>query len=432
MMVLYRAVVMTVLMCAVGAATAGAQDPVDRIRLGITYSGGVRPGLVVVAGAGLDSVRAIVERDIDQSDRFEIARMTEAIARTATPAQLLQAFKAAGVTWAVELQPTTAGVSVKLHELAVNSVRQQGARGLHVAGVGDDRLAIHRVSDEIVQWATGGIGIAATRILFSMGNDIYRIDADGENIVRVTRGNGFARSAAWSPDGTRLAFSEQRDAAGVIVIQTLATGTRVTVPTAGSGTNTTPAFSPDGQEMAFAKVAESGTNIHIADIAKMCCAHRVTSGGKLAINMSPTYSPDGGRVAFVSSRAGVPQIHVMDSDGSGQRFLVPLDQGLSGASFAPDWSPDGGRIIFARDLSGGSQLHVFTIGSGRTAAATSTGRNEDPSWAPDSRHVVFVSNRSGRGQMWVLDLETGRSRQLVTAGAIRLPAWSPRLGRTNP
>ncbi len=410
------------------ASGLAALNTPDRIRLGITYSSGSRPGIVVVGGAGMDSVRTIVERDLEHSDRFEVASVAPEVARGATPAQLLQAFKAAGITWAVELQPTTGGVTVRLHELAASSVRQQGARGVDPAGVGDARLGIHRISDEIVRWASGGAGIAATRILFSMGDDIHRIDADGANMVRVTRGSGFARSGTWSPDGSRIAFSEQRDYAGLIIVQNLATGARQTVPTAGTGTNTTPAFSPDGRFLAFAKVAEDGTNIHVADIAQMCCANRLTSGGKLAVNIGPTYSPDGRRIAFVSARAGVPQIHVMDADGSGQRFLVPLEYGLSGASFSPDWSPDGGKIIFARDLQGGSQLHVFTLGSGRTAAVTSTGRNEDPSWAPDSRHVVFVSSRSGRRQMWIYDLESGRSRQVVTSGAVRLPAWSPSLG----
>src|SRR5690606_36088450 len=36
----------------------------DRIQLGIEYRPGVRPGIMVAAGAGLDSVRKIVERDL--------------------------------------------------------------------------------------------------------------------------------------------------------------------------------------------------------------------------------------------------------------------------------------------------------------------------------------------------------------------------------
>ena len=54
-----------------------AQDTsaVDRgVRIGIIYRPGVRPGLVVLPGAGaaLDSVRTIIARDLDLSDRFEL------------------------------------------------------------------------------------------------------------------------------------------------------------------------------------------------------------------------------------------------------------------------------------------------------------------------------------------------------------------------
>src|SRR5688500_2727851 len=50
---------------------------IDRgVRIGIIYRPGVRPGLVMLprsgGGTGLDSVRAIIARDLDYSDRFEI------------------------------------------------------------------------------------------------------------------------------------------------------------------------------------------------------------------------------------------------------------------------------------------------------------------------------------------------------------------------
>jgi hypothetical protein len=48
---------------------------IDRgVRIGIVYRPGVRPGIVVLPGrqAGLDSARAIVARDLDYSDRFEV------------------------------------------------------------------------------------------------------------------------------------------------------------------------------------------------------------------------------------------------------------------------------------------------------------------------------------------------------------------------
>ena len=36
----------------------------DTVRVGITYQPGVRPGLVVLPAPGLDSVRAIIDRDL--------------------------------------------------------------------------------------------------------------------------------------------------------------------------------------------------------------------------------------------------------------------------------------------------------------------------------------------------------------------------------
>ena len=44
----------------------------DAIRIGITYRPGTRPGLVMVPGPGLDSVRAIIGRDLDYTDRFQM------------------------------------------------------------------------------------------------------------------------------------------------------------------------------------------------------------------------------------------------------------------------------------------------------------------------------------------------------------------------
>ena len=52
-----------------------AQDTIARrIALGITYSGGARPGMIVIGSPGLDSVRRIIERDLlVNSDHYEPA-----------------------------------------------------------------------------------------------------------------------------------------------------------------------------------------------------------------------------------------------------------------------------------------------------------------------------------------------------------------------
>lgn len=405
-----------------------AQDP---IRLGIQYNAGSRPGVIVAAGGGLDSVRKIVERDLQYSDRFEIAFWPDSAGPLTGPMNA-EVYKQLGLTWAVELQPTFGGVDVKLHHLPTGEVRLRVVRGVVSTAAGDERLAIHRISDEITEATLAGKGIAATRILFTLSDAIWSIDSDGANLVRVSRGTGRAISATWSRDGARIAYTELRDYAGVIQLQTMMSGARQLVPgTTAAGNSLTPAFSPDGTEMTYARSTEDGTDLWSADIARMCCVRRLTTGGRVAINMNPAYSPDGSKVAFVSDRAGRPQIYVMDADGANQTFLVPLAG--QNESQGPDWSPDGQRIAFHRGVVGGNQIHVYELASRRVTAYTSQGRNEDPSWAPDGQHLVYVSYRGGRQQLWVIDLETGNTRQLTNvSGGARLPAWSPPLGRRNP
>lgn len=400
----------------------------DVIRLGITYRAGARPGVIVLAQAGLDSVRKIVERDLDYSDRFEMAF----VADSAAPQQgdlNLGVWRQYGLAWAVELRPVAGGVEARLHDLTADSLRLRVQRGIDPTGTGPQRLGIHRLSDELVQAITGSPGIAATKLLFQRSDAIWAIDADGANVTKVSRGTGIAMSPTWAPDGQRIAFTEIRDNAGPIIIQNLVSGTRQTVPgTNGTGLSITPAFSPGGREMLYAASNEEGTDIVRVDIQRMCCATRLTVGRKLADNMSPAYSPDGRRVAFLSDRSGRAQIYVMDADGANQRALVPADGSSTGQSYVPDWAPDGQRIAFSRDIAGGRQILVHDVGSGRATAVTSVGRNEDASWAPDSRHLVFKSDRSGMTQLWVLDLESSRIRQLTNmSGAARMPAWSPRL-----
>lgn len=407
-----------------------AQDP---IQLGIRYQPGARPGIIVAAGAGLDSVRTIIERDLQFSDRFEMAFWPQGAGPLTGPLNRQLYRETLGLTWAVELQPVTGGVSLQLHHLPSGETRLEGIRGLDVSGSGSGRMSIHALSDEITRVASGGPGIAATRILFEYNDAIWSVDSDGANLRQASRGIGLPMSPDWSPDGNRIAYTELRDFTGPVVIQSLNSGSRLTVPgTSGAGNAITPVFAPNGRDMAFAVTSENGTDIYRVDIARMCCVLKLTASGKLADNLNPTYSPDGRRIAFESTRAGRNQIYVMDADGANQRALVPTGPGV-GSSFAPDWSSDGDRIAFHRDIAGGRQVLVYDFGTGRATAVTGTGRNEDPSWAPDSRHLVFRSSRGGGSQLWVLDTETGAMRQLTNVnGPARLPSWSPSFAGTNP
>lgn len=410
----------------------------NQIVLGVNGSANGQPGIAVLAGRGLDSVRTIVQRDLQNSDRFSVASLTDSAGTLSAALDSVALRGITGLTWVVELQVAGNGVAMKLWDVAKGTVRQQATSVIDISGAGDTRITIHRVSDLVVNW-TGGVGIAATRIAFKMKNGredaIWRIDSDGANLVRVTR-TGITMTPAWSPDGGTIAYSENRDGRWTLYLQRLTTGTLTAMTSMAPGDAYGGNFHPDGKSLVFTYGGPAGgALIQTVDAARNCCAHELTHDRRNADNSSASYSPNGLHIAYISNRTGSPQIWVMDVDGLNGEQLVPPDfddRGRALDTYSPAWSPDGTKIVFARDTKGGvRQIYKWSIGGGQPVTVTSHGRNEDPSWAPDSRHIVYKSWQTGREQLWIYDIESGASRQFSTPGGAQYPAWSHVIG-TNP
>ena len=434
--------------------TAQDTSAIDRgVRIGIIYRPGVRPGLVMLprTGQGLDSVRVMVARDLDYSDRFEVItlpggdsirlasttgpRRSSAGGATASKGGTAGAlnyplYQALGADFALDITAAGDTTVATLHDIAAASVRRSVRVQLPRSSDPDFRQAVHRLADQALQAAVGTPGIAATRILFVKDGKVYRIDQDGADQNLVSSTDRQAMSPAWSADGRHFAYMEFQAGKGWLYLQEMGSGKRTAVATTGSALDFTPAFSPDAQTMAFSRATEEGTDLYTINIKNNCCLRRLTVG-RFSDNLSPTFSPDGQRIAFISTRPGLPQLYVMAADGTDQQLFAPFDYGVTGASNAPEWSPDGQSVAFHRDVAGTLQVFVLDVRTRTVRQLTSVGRNEDPTWAPDSRHLAFVSDRSGYRQLWIIDLDTGRIRPLLQQSGARLPAWSPRLSEAT-
>ena len=437
--------------------------PVEQgVRIGITYTPGVRPGMLVLGGPRgqfTDSVRAILARDLDFSDRFEMITLpggdslvlgvslsgSDSAATGPAPGAEVtepfvnyQLYAALGADFAVALLPgpDSGTVLINLYDVRGAAVR----RRLGMRDVGIDhpafRMEVHRAADELVRAATGEPGIAGTWLLFVHRGRVYRVDSDGANMMPVSPVGASGYSPVWDLSGRSVAYSLLESGWGSIVVHDLETEEIQVVRPTAELLNFASAFSPDGRTLAFARAGEEGTHVYTYNLAQDCCLQRLTVG-RFSDNLSPTFSPDGRQIAFVSTRAGPTQIYVMARDGTGQELFAPFDYGVTGSSYAPEWSPDGRHLAFHRDVGGMPQVFVMDVRSRTVRQLTSARRNEDPTWAPDGRHLAFKSDRTGAEQLWIIDMETGRVRQLTRVGDARLPAWSsrlsePRLTTTQP
>jgi TolB protein len=418
---------------------ARAQDTTHQrgVRIGLTYQPGTRPGVVVlpVSGPAGDSVRAMLERDLDFSDRVQvIGREGTSAHSTAEQAgsgavnyALWKRLGAAGV---VRGAITGSGLNLELHDVSTSRVTFQRAFPLPASGGSDEwRLAVHGVADELVRQITGTRGAAQTRLLYVKGGRVYVIDSDGHGERALTDG-GSALSPTWHPSGRHIAFSQFGPRGTQIMIRDLAANRSSPLTATPGGLNITPEFSPDGRQLVYAHGLESGTDLYVADPFGSGGARRITVG-RGTDNVSPSYSPDGRRIAFTSGRAGHPEVYTMDADGSNVELLTPFNFGDQSYRSNPAWSPDGRLIAFQSQIAGRFQIMTINLRDRSIKQHTSEGVNEDPSWSPDGRHLVFTSDRTGTKQLWVLDVESGRARQLTRSGGARLAAWSRVLDSTQ-
>ena len=111
------------------------------------------------------------------------------------------------------------------------------------------RLTNHRADDAIPTWSPTGehILFASDRDRFTLSRDLYLMDPDGKNVRRVFGKSEDRSSATWSPDGKQIAYRRRELNGAYIYIGTI-DGKKEERVAIGGGM---PAWSPDGTQIAF-------------------------------------------------------------------------------------------------------------------------------------------------------------------------------------
>jgi TolB protein len=419
-----------VMACTLGlAGIVRAQDTttVPGVRLGLNYEAGTKPGVIVLPVPDVyedDSLRVIVQRDLDYSDRMNVIALDAGTLSGLVPAagekinfKLVAKF---GAALLVRMTPTNQGLHVAAYDVARGELLQS-EHFLFDRRDRDWRFILHGVSDQIEKWVFGKRGIAQTRIAYVNHGMLAIVDSDGAETRTITTGQG-ALSPAWSPTGESVVFTVLGNSGTQVQELDVRSGRIRRISQIRAGLNITPIYQPDGTGILYAQGTGNGTDLIFASLDSS--APRRITIGKGTDNTSPSYSPDGRQIAFISGKSGQPQVYIMDADGSNVQLLTSYTPGTRSYRASPDWSPDG-RAIAYEQQSGNFQIWMIDLRDRAPKQLTSEAENEDPSWAPDGRHIVLTSSRSGDKQLWILDTESGRTRQLTHSRGARLAAWSP-------
>jgi len=289
------------------------------------------------------------------------------------------------------------------------------------------KVMVLKFVNEILLALTGEKGVFDTKIAFT-GKDrdvseIYTIDFDGANLIKITRLESLTILPQWSPDGGKIFFTSYLNGNPDSYIMNLSTK-RVKELTSFTGLNLASSWSSDGSKLLLALSKDGNEEIYVKDIKKDSL-RRLTKN--TSIDVSPTWSPDGKKIAFVSNRSGSPQIFTMDSNGKGISRLTY--EGSYNTS--PSWSPRGNRIAYEGMTNGRFQIFSIDEDGGNLMQLTfEGGGGESPSWSPGGMYLVFISTIGGKKKVCIINSNGLNLRILGAPGgsyALDSPSWSSRL-----
>jgi tricorn protease len=220
------------------------------------------------------------------------------------------------------------------------------------------------------------------------------------------------RSVVLSPDGSQVAI----EAHGEVLTMSSAGGAFRNLTASPGAAERQAAWSPDGTRIAYFSDEGGEYALHVRAVGGGA-ATRVGQG-EPGLGRDTTWAPDGKRIGYVDR---FQKLWYADLTGGGHT-AVPESQTADPYS----WSPDGRVLAYAHlHPTRFRTLRLFDLDSGRVVSVTDgVGDAHRPAFARDGKSLFFLGSTSAGKAKTGLDLSVGSHENEVTWSvyALRMPS----------
>lgn len=313
---------------------------------------------------------------------------------------------------------------------------KHGEKNVFVMVPGAPDQAVN-LATQITPYSSGGKAIDelawspdGSRIAYSRGNNagddsVWVVNADGTTIYPLEIGGpGAKRHPTWSPDSSKIAYAVVKNAPEQIYVAPSAGGLGQALP---NGVGHEPNWSPDGSRIAFDRYhSASSSYVDLNLVAADSSGTPLLFPGAYTEWTFNAWSPDGGRIAYRATDSGGRTVYrVANAGGDGDHPLASPGEG--DARYA-SWSPDGSRLVYEgallSDISARNLYLVNSDGSGTAQPLTSDGKSEDPAWRIVSSTPQAPPPQPGGGSANGGGSPNGGGKPKVVWITKRIP-WTP-------
>jgi Tol biopolymer transport system component len=248
-----------------------------------------------------------------------------------------------------------------------------------------------------------------------------------------------------SPDGRFVAFFTERDLFEITLYMADARTGEMVDKIADSQTNlhfdalsflsSAGAWSPDGSRMAFTAFAKGDEELAVLQLEDGTVEQRIRIEGVGAVT-TPSWSPDGRTIALSGNRGGISDLYLVDVETGTVEQLTDDKY----ADVQPSWSPDGRKLAFVTDRAetdldaltyGGMQLAIMDVPTRRIELLNlfAGGKHIDPHFGPDGRWLYFISDADGFSDVYRVELATLRVERVtrIATGVSGVTKYAPAL-----